>query len=82
MTPGAFQTTFAGADNGAPYGWQNSFVAKLDPDGRVVWASYLGVDMNCRSLTLDADGDIYAPMNYFATVPQPAWFSLGAFANA
>jgi uncharacterized repeat protein (TIGR01451 family) len=74
----AFQPTFQGANQGI-YGDQNAFVAKLKPDGSdVVWASYVGTGYMCRDLALDADGDVYVPLEYLGptnpVLPPSSWF--------
>jgi uncharacterized repeat protein (TIGR01451 family) len=74
----AFQPTFQGANQGI-YGDQNAFVAKLEPDGsNVVWATYLGTGYMCRDIAIDADGDVYVPLEYLGStnpvLPPPAWF--------
>lgn len=74
----AFQPTFQGANQGI-YGDQNAFAAKLEPDGSdVVWASYVGTGYMCRDLALDADGDVYVPLEYLGStnpvLPPSSWF--------
>jgi uncharacterized protein (TIGR03437 family) len=52
VTPGAFQTKFGGTSD--------AFVAKLGPDGKVVWATYLGgtLDDAATGIALDPAGDV------------------------
>jgi uncharacterized repeat protein (TIGR01451 family) len=74
----AFQPTFRGANQGI-YGDQNAFVAKLEPDGSdVVWASYVGTGYMCRDIAIDADGDVYVPLEYLGSInpvlPPTSWF--------
>jgi uncharacterized repeat protein (TIGR01451 family) len=74
----AFQPTFQGANQGI-YGDQNAFVAKLKPDGSdVVWASYVGTGYMCRDIDIDADGDVYVPLEYLGStnpvLPPSSWF--------
>jgi uncharacterized repeat protein (TIGR01451 family) len=74
----AFQSTFRGANQGI-YGDQNAFVAKLEPDGSdVIWASYVGTGYMCRDLAIDADGDVYVPLEYLGStnpvLPPSSWF--------
>ncbi|QEG24929.1 SBBP repeat-containing protein [Mariniblastus fucicola] len=79
VTKDAIQTEFQGTDNGI-YGMQNSFVAKLKPDGSALeWASYVGVGQLCRDLSIDRDGDIYVPLHYTGKGPLPPkeWFQNG-----
>jgi hypothetical protein len=85
VTPGAFQTQYAGSASNRFYGEQNGFVAKLSPDGgRLVWASYVGVGELCRDLALDGEGDLYVPLGWnsgSARATPPRWFA-AAFARA
>ena len=58
-TTGAFQTTFGGPGNGAYPG--DAFVAKFDPQGQLLWATYYGgagcdFSNNCAT---DSNGDLY-----------------------
>ena len=68
VTPGAFQTAFAGGPVsafGVPVN-TDGFVAKLNPSGSaLVWASYLGGAGNdaVNSLAVDAAGDVWAAGN-------------------
>ena len=65
VTPGAFQTVFAGGPvslYGVPTN-NDGFVAKLNPNGSAfVWATYLGGAGNdaVNSLAVDAAGDVWA----------------------
>ncbi len=55
-TPGAFQRAFGG-------GKSNAFVAKFDPDGRLIWSTLFGGegegDCYAASLALDGEGNVY-----------------------
>ena len=81
VTPGAFQTTFIGgvSDN---YGRDDAWIAKLSPDGKVLWASFVGASSNARSLAVDSNGDVYVGTVYDPTLPSPAWYSGAAYAHA
>jgi uncharacterized protein (TIGR03437 family) len=68
VTPGAFQTRLSGSGIGCillfPTGgfvqYGNAFVAKLDPNGKIVWATYLG-GSNCESvagIAFDSSGNV------------------------
>lgn len=65
VTPGAFQTTFAGGPLDS-FGFSantDGFVAKLNPTGTAfVWASYLGGtgDDSVKSIALDSVGTLWA----------------------
>ena len=77
VTAGAFQTDFKGFDNGS-YGWQNCFVAKLEPDGSdLTWASYAGVGPLGRDMAIDSNGDIYlnAPHPNKGIDPPSEWYA-------
>lgn len=52
-TAGVFDPTFNGEED--------AFVAKLDPDGNVVWLTYLGGDLpdSGTDVEIDASGDVY-----------------------
>ena len=52
VTAGAVQTTFGGTSD--------AFVAKLGPDGRVIWATYLGgiLDDAATGIALDGAGNV------------------------
>jgi hypothetical protein len=82
ITPRAFQPEFMG--QGDPfYGRQNSFVAKLKPDGSgLAWSSYVGHGTPCRDLDLDPDGNICLPLVGISN-PQrsPSWYA-DAFSRA
>jgi hypothetical protein len=79
VTQGAFQTEFADTNgsNLGLYGKQNGFVAKLTPDGQLIWASYVGVGQLCRDIAIDDQGDIYLPSgwNGVGRPPPAAWFA-------
>jgi hypothetical protein len=53
VTAGAYQTTFSGTDD--------AFVAKLGPDGKVVWATYLGGSSQnwATGVALDSSGNVW-----------------------
>jgi len=63
VTEGAFQTTFMGGQPHGPYQATDGMVAKLSPDGEVIFASYFGAtdlpDRIVRDLDVDASGDIW-----------------------
>lgn len=76
-TPGAMQENFGGYDSGN-YGDQNGFVCKLEPDGSdLVWSTFVGTGQPCRDLAIDADGDVYVPIQYpgFGPKPPAVWFA-------
>ena len=52
VTPGAFQITFGGVSD--------AFVAKLGPDGKLVWSTFLGglLDDAATGIALDATGNV------------------------
>lgn len=52
VTPGAVQTTFGGTSD--------AFVAKLGPDGKVLWSTFLGgiLDDGATGIALDAAGNV------------------------
>lgn len=81
VTPGAFQTGFEDTSGGKPgfYGKQNGFAAKLTPEGKLLWASYVGSAELCRDIAVDDDGDVYLPSGWSGTgQPPPAkWFANG-----
>ena len=65
----AFQPNFMGnpqsSSDTSTYGRENSFIAKLTPDGSsLVWSSYIGVGVECRDMALDTNGDIYVGFPY------------------
>jgi hypothetical protein len=80
-TAGSLQPTFNGYDTGAAYGKQNAFVAKLDPSGNVLWATYFGTAGYNRDMAIDPDGDVYLASNYEPVggqaVPPSSWFTNG-----
>lgn len=53
VTPGAAQTTFGGTSD--------AFIAKLDPDGRLIWATYLGgiLDDWATGIAVDTAGNVW-----------------------
>ena len=55
-TPGAYQRTFGGGES-------NAFVAKIDPDGRIVWSTLFGGEgageCYAGSIALDGRGNVY-----------------------
>ncbi len=85
VTDGAFQTKYGGSRYNGFYGSQNSFAAKLSPDGRrLIWSSFVGVGELCRDLAIDGDGNVYLPLGWntrSADVQAPEWFT-HAFENA
>ena len=52
VTPGVVQTTWGGA--------KDAFVAKLGPDGKVIWATYLGgmYDDQATGIKVDSGGNV------------------------
>jgi uncharacterized protein (TIGR03437 family) len=52
VTPGAFQTKFGGTSD--------AFVAKLSPDGKVIWSTYLGgiLDDAATGIAVDPAGNV------------------------
>jgi hypothetical protein len=62
VTPDVFQPAFRGGDPDGHYGSQDGFVAKLDPSGELLWASYLGGPDNnpVRDVAVDGTGTITA----------------------
>lgn len=80
VTTGAFQTTFQGSPDVAPYGPQDGFVCKLTPDGAaVVFCSYFGTtDHNIiRDIAVDAQGTIYVATSVTGTALPAAWTANG-----
>lgn len=83
VTPGAFQTTFAGGDPNALYGEQDGFVCKLNAGGTaVIYCSYFGTSDNqiIRDVAVDAAGHAFLassrvsgsfPASWFANAFQP-----------
>jgi uncharacterized protein (TIGR03437 family) len=53
VTPGAAQTTFGGTCD--------AFIAKLDPNGRLIWATYLGgiLDDWATGIAVDTAGNVW-----------------------
>ncbi len=55
-TPGAYQTNFAG-------GFDSAFVAKLNPQGQIVWSTLFGApgagDTYAYAVALDGQNDVY-----------------------
>ncbi|MEI9975218.1 MAG: SBBP repeat-containing protein [Ignavibacteriota bacterium] len=53
VTAGAYQTTFGGTSD--------AFVAKLGPDGKIVWATFLGgtLDESANGIALDGSGNVW-----------------------
>ena len=83
VTPGAFQTAFAGGPVntfGVPAN-TDGFVAKLNPGGSaLVWATYLGGAGNdaVNSIAVDAAGDVWATGNTASTAfPNAQGWSKG-----
>lgn len=61
-TAGALQESFGGdMDPAALYGQEDGFVAKLTPDGELVWATYFGGAGRdfIRDVATDGGGDVY-----------------------
>lgn len=61
-TVGALQESFGGdMDPAALYGAEDGFVAKLTPDGEIVWATYFGSAGRdfIRDVAIDGSGDVY-----------------------
>ena len=62
VTAGAYQTTFAtGGTSVGSGGDHDGFVTKLDPDGQMIWSTYLGGPNADRALgvEVDDDGNVY-----------------------
>ena len=66
VTPGAFQTRLSGAGSlcqlaAGGFPCYDAFVAKLDPTGKIVWATFLGgsVDENVNGIAFDSGGNVY-----------------------
>jgi len=59
-TTGAFDTTFNGGVGSGPHGPTDGFVAKLAPDGRLLFATYIGgsKDDNVRAIEILRSGMI------------------------
>lgn len=64
-TSGAFQPAYAGIFSGSKgfYGYQNAFVAKFDPDGQLLWASYAGTGELCRGVDVDYQDNIFVTVS-------------------
>ncbi|HEX5227997.1 MAG TPA: SBBP repeat-containing protein [Bryobacteraceae bacterium] len=58
-TPGAFQTALGNSDQSVPPA--DAFAVKLNPSGKVEWATYLGGpgDDGARSIALDHSGNLW-----------------------
>jgi len=83
VTAGTFQGTFHGGGNLTDlYGKDSAMIAKLDPNGHVLWASFVGMSTNTRSLAVDRNGDVYADLIYDPKSPAPEWYGGPAFAHA
>jgi len=54
VTRGAFDTTFNDTT-----GNSDAFVAKLDPDGRIIWSTFIGTPTRDGFYTIKVDGDGY-----------------------
>lgn len=74
VTEGAFLTEFQGGTPGGPYPAQDAFIAKLSPDGAVLWASYFGHSEQdiIRDIDVDAEGEIYVWASYDGVSRYPA----------
>ena len=81
VTKGAFQTNFVDTHQNpkslGAYGKQNGFVAKLAPEGKLLWASYVGSGQLCRDIAVDDQGDVYVPSGWNGSgqAPPAAWFA-------
>ena len=64
VTAGAYQTAFSGTDD--------AFVAKLGPDGKVIWATYLGGSSQnwATGVALDSSGNVWVT-GYTASTDFP-----------
>lgn len=86
VTAGTFQPTFCGVPNapGDPYGHQDSFIAKLNPNGQIIWSSFVGEGPNLRSFAVDSGGDVYVQICWYSSgaAAIPGWYGGAAFANA
>lgn len=60
VTLGAYDTTYNGGTAGGIPGWDDGFVARFDPQGGLVWSTFLGSpeDEVIRGLTLQASGEV------------------------
>jgi uncharacterized protein (TIGR03437 family) len=61
VTSGAYQTTLSGTDD--------TFVAKLGPDGKVIWATYLGGSWGswAAGIALDGAGNVWVTGSTIST---------------
>lgn len=78
VTAGAFQTSFAGGPNNAPYGPQDGFVCKMTPDGKtLIFCSYFGTNdrLMVRDLALDSQGGIYLASSHESGSFPASWFT-------
>lgn len=82
-TKGSFQPNYvdtfpAGEDvEKAEYGRQNGFVACLDSEGRLAWASYILSTQLCRDIAVDDAGDVYLATTWNGNGKPPAPFASG-----
>lgn len=74
------QGTFNGYYTGDAYGEQNTFLAKLDAGGTILWSTYVGTADMARDMAIDLAGNIYLASNYYPSLGQAA-FPSGWFAN-
>ena len=80
VTTGAFQTTFNGSPNVAPYGSQDGFVCKLTPNATaLVFCSYFGTTdkQMIRDIAIDGVGGIYIASSYVSGTYPGNWFANG-----
>ncbi len=78
VTNGAFQTTFSGGPNVAPYGPQDGFVCKMTPDGTaLVFCSYFGTSdkQMIRDIAVDNSGAMYIASSYVSGTYPGNWFA-------
>lgn len=78
VTNGAFQTTFSGGPNQAPYGPQDGFVCKMTPDGSaIVFCSYFGTSdkQMIRDIAVDGSGAMYVASSYVSGTYPGNWFA-------
>ena len=78
VTNGAFQTTFSGGPNQAPYGPQDGFVCKMTPDGSaIVFCSYFGTNdkQMIRDIAVDGSGAMYIASSYVSGTYPGNWFA-------
>ncbi|MEO8201404.1 MAG: SBBP repeat-containing protein [Gemmatimonadota bacterium] len=81
VTPGAFQTTFAGSPDDPPYGPQDGFVCKLAPNATaVVFCSYFGTSdaKIVRDIAVDPQGNMYLGSSSESGSFPAAWFANAA----